>query len=175
MTTAPSDTPEALAAEAEAAQAREEIVAESASFIWLDIPLQPWSYARESQLARLIAIDVPAGDLDELPQLQARLDELKAKDPTTADMTLADVADVATYVPTAAKLLFIACVPQHLWFHLRGKPAALIAEVEKWAEENIPPDQECEACVLAQKVRSAHLQIMAMRRPQRRGTRHEGN
>lgn len=168
MQTAPPDSEETIH-EQTAEAARVAAVSESESHTWNGVPLQPWGEACASLHARLVALDLPGGDLDELPRIQARLAEKQAAEPELRHLSLEDVVDLQTYLPTAAKLLYIAAEPREKWFHLRARPMTLIAEVEAWTAANIAPDQACAACLLAQKISTTHLQVLALRRVKRMG------
>lgn len=163
-----------LTAAITAESTRERIVAECESHAWKNVSLQPWSYECQTLLARIVACDVPGGDLDDLPRIRQRYDDLQAREPS--DMQFEDVVDFDLYLPTAAKALYILAVPRSTWFHLRATPMRLLAAIEAWREENIQPQDVPAACLLAQRILSEHRQLMPMHRPRGKGAHsQEGN
>ncbi len=144
--------------------------------VWNGEPLQPYSRARESLLVRLIELDVPSSDLDDLSYYAAHLDAYMAENPNAVRQSIGELADLSSYLPTAAKLLFLCAHPAEAFDSLRGKPGKFIRAIEDWAEKNIRPEQIEEACWLAMRMRYAHRSVMAMHRPQKGdGRAHEGN
>jgi hypothetical protein len=157
---APADSPLDPAAFAlAAAEDRRQTVLNSESHAWRDITLEPWNAGRQRLFARITALDVPGGDLEDLERLRLRFDQLKAEDPSSS-LTFADVVNYDLYLPAAAKVLYIAAVPQDQWFHLRAHPARLLDAIEAWAEENIRLDEIEAACDLARRILTEHRKLV---------------
>lgn len=148
---------------------RERIVANAEFHAWNGTALEPWSEARESLLARLVELDVPGGDLNDLPRIKARFEELIAANKIEASVRLEDVVNLSLYLPTAAKLLYLASYKPEEFYHLRGRPALFIDTIDLWAATNIVPEQQAEACFLAQRIRSEHKALVPVRRVKRLG------
>jgi hypothetical protein len=166
----PPEDPADLRYEQTTAAAREEAYAAASEHRWNDKTLQPWSQERESLLVRLVEADVPASDLEQIPlvraRLQSRLDALRAAGQPAPEMTVEEVLDVQLYLPTAAKLLYLASHEPQQFDHLRGRDAGrFLRAVESWAAEAIQPGQEWPAVLLALEIRTAHHRVRALRRP----------
>lgn len=161
MTPAPALDADTYAAQA--AADREKTVIESESHQWRGIPLAPWGRALQTVYARLIALDVPGGDPEEIPALRARFDEMKARE--NVDVTFEQCANLEIYLPAAQKVLFLAAEPPDQWFHLRGQPARLLARIEAWGAEHIPPEETAAACTLAAQILTEHRALVPMHRP----------
>ncbi len=170
MLPAPPDTFEAFATTA--AAERERIVSECESHDWNDLPLHPWSHERHSLYRRLQALDLPGGDLDDLPIMRQRYDALRAANPTDTT-TFEECVDWAIYLPAAGKVLYIAAHTIEEWFHLRAHPVRLLAAIQAWQEKHIAPEQMPAACVLAQRILSEHRQLIPMLKPHGKGTHNE--
>lgn len=164
---------------AEAEMERERIWNDDKCRQWNGEPLQPWSRERATLLARLVAADVPGGDLSDLPLMRARLADRQANAPDDAAvqaLTLEQIVDVMVYLPMAAKLLYLASHQPRDWDHLRGERVGVfLREIETWADEAIPPGEEWKAVHTAVQTLTAHQKMMAMRRPTPGARRHEGN
>ena len=164
---------------AEAERARETTWAEDKERAWNGQPLLPWSRGRESLLARLVAADVPGGDLEDVPLIEGRLERRKEETPESEAvqaLTIEGVINVLEYLPMAAKLLYLARHEPQQWDHLRGQHvAAFLRAIETWAETAIEPGQEWLAVRTAVEIKTAHRKMMAMRRPTPGARRHEGN
>ena len=171
MNTAPPADPdpssESYAATAEIE--RQRIVAESEAHAWRGQLLQPWARGTQTLYARLVTLDLPGGDLEDLPHMRQRFEELKAQNPT--DATFDQCVDFDLYLPAATKVLFLVAVPGDQWFHLRGQPARLIAHIEAWGAENISDGEKAEACHLASRILTEHRAVMPMSRPMGGGHR----
>jgi hypothetical protein len=159
----PSDTdPESFAAAAE--KDRRETVLGSNAHAWRSIPLQAWNGGRQREFARIAALDLPGGNLEDLEQLKERFDALKDKGP--ADLTFAEVVDYDLYLPAATKVLYLAAVPKDQWFHLRAHPARLLDAIEAWGEESIAAHDVPEACELARQILTEHRKLVPQLRVQ---------
>lgn len=157
---APTDDPSSHAAFAlAAAEERRQTVLGSESHAWRAISLEPWNAGRQRLFARITALDVPGGNLEDLEQLRVRFDQLKAQEPDST-LTFAEVVNYDLYLPAAAKVLYIAAVPQDQWFHLRAHPARLLDAIEAWAEENILPEEIEAACDLARRILTEHRKLV---------------
>lgn len=167
-----SDSPEAFAAAA--AEERRSIILNSTSHAWRDLPLQAWNAGRQREYARIAALDVPGGDLDDLERLKQRFDELKVQDPAST-LTFADVVNYDLYLPAAMKVLYLAAVPRDQWFHLRAHPARLLDAIEAWGEEHIAPEEVEQACDLARRILTEHRAVMPQLRIQGGSAQPSGN
>lgn len=158
---------------------REKAWQEDGEAEWNGQRLQSWSRARETLLARLVAVDVPGGALEDLAAMQARLDERKAQDPGNDALqaaTLEGFVNVMEYLPTAAKVLYLAAHEPQEWDHLRGvRVTVFLRAIEEWAETAIEPGAEWKAVMTAVNITTAHRQMVAMRRPTPGTRNHAGN
>lgn len=143
---------------------REAVAAGAESHVWNGLPLTPWDAGSASLLARLVSLDLPADSLDDVPRLEAYFAELAAKE-QAANLVFEEAVDLTTYLPTAAKLLFIAATPRAQWFPLRSRPLQLIEKIEAWTLENIPPEEVRAACSLAARIAGEYRKVQAIRRP----------
>ena len=164
------DADEAFAATA--AANRENLYDEVENAAWNGRLLEPFSAGRASLLARLVKADLPCADLDDLPLMDARLEALKTglTDPeeiaAASSVTLGEVTGhFALYLPTAWKVLFLCSHRPEQFDHLRGSASAFLRAIESWAEQNVRPHQYQDACLLAQKLTSAHRSFVVIPRP----------
>lgn len=130
-----------------------------------DLLLHPWSHERHSLCARLIAADVPAQPLSEL----ARLQGLVSQTPGLAEVGLSRYVDLTPYLPTAEKVLYLAAHEPHEFAHVRSSLARFFAAIADWAAENIPLDQQEQACLTAHRILTQHESVLAMNAPRRGG------
>lgn len=172
---APSDAPpiDVRDYEAEAAALRQRAYDEASEGVWNGKRLFPWSQGRQSIHARLLALDLPGPDLDELSFYAAYLEARKREHPTEVLPTLPQLINFEALLPAAAKLLYLSSHKPEVLDDLRATPWRLIREIEKWTEANIAPDQVEEACWLAQRIRAAHRSAQAMHRPSKHDGRHD--
>lgn len=173
MTTAPSADSETNIIDfpARAAADRERTVAECESHDWRGIPLSPWGRGLQTLYARLSALDVPGGDLEDIPRLRTRYEELQAREPS--DLTFEQCVNFDLYLAAATKVLFLAAVPQQEWFHLRGQPPRLLAHMEEWGAEHIGDADKAAACLLASQILTEHRAVMPMLRQQESGKKRD--
>lgn len=178
LTLAPPDD-EGQAAEQRAEDAREQGYSESYEMIWNDEPLEPYTRARESLLVRLVSADAPCKPLEDLPVLlkyiEQQMEEREKRGQDSPPIILSNVVDFGDYLPTAAKLLFLCSYPPEVFDSWRGRPGFFIRQIENWTEAHIPPDRVEAACLLAQKIRYAHRQQMAIHQPNKHQHRDSGN
>ena len=160
-------------AELTASLQREQTYAALGTRTWNDLPLHPWSMARDSLPSRLIALDLPGHDLADLPLIRERYAELCAKNP--AAPPIESLLDFGLYLGSAAKLLSLAAHAPEDFDALRSKPARFLREIEDWSVENITPDQTPAACLLAAEIRTAWRQFRPIPRPSRAGSDDSGN
>lgn len=173
MTTAPPADSETniLDFPTRAAADRERTVAECESHDWRGLPLSPWGRGLQTLYARLSALDVPGGDLEDIPRLRTRYEELQAREPS--DLTFEQCVNFDLYLPAATKVIFLAAVPQQEWFHLRGQPARLLARMEEWGAEHIGDADKAAACLLASQILTEHRAVMPMLRQQESGRKRD--
>jgi len=152
---APEDEAYATTAEHQ----REDAWQRDREWIWNDAPLQPWSRERESLFVRITDLDEASSGLDTVPLI---IDRLKAKD---ASLSIEQVIDAHQFIEQAALVLYLASHLPEQWDSLRGRPSAFLRAANAWAEKAIPPGSEWPAIHQAVQMRSAHRQMIAIRRP----------
>lgn len=166
--TPPSDDPAAaVAAQAEAS--RQEAWHADKENRWNQAALKPWSRERESLFVRITDLDEASSGLDTVPVI---IERLKAKD---ASLGIEQVLDPHQFIEQAALVLYLASHEPEQWDHLRGRPSAFLRAANAWAEESIPLGSEWAAIHQAVKMRTAHRQMIAIRRPSGSSGGHSGN
>lgn len=134
---------------------------------WRGEPLKPWSMERETLLARLIELDLPGEDLAELPGIVQRYEAAQAESARKGDSLppLENMINIMGYLPTAAKVLYLAAHGEEEFALLRSRPGRFIVAISSWAESNITPAEVFDACLLAARIHDDWKQFKPMYRP----------
>lgn len=156
----PDETP---AAAIQAEQAREKAWQAAKENTWQDKPLKPWTRERESLFVRLVDQDEAASGLSNIPIIMERLNTGRQ---INVELGIEQVLDAHQFIEQAALVLYLASHEPEQWDHLRGRPAAFLRAANAWAETNIPLGSEWPAIHQAVAMRSAHRQMIAVRKPQ---------
>ena len=86
-----------------------------------------------------------------------------------ADLDLSRYVDLTPYLPTAEKVLYLAPHEPHELAHVRSSLTRFFAAISDWAAENIPLDQQEQACLAAHRIITQHESVLAMHAPRRGG------
>jgi|GEM_PF-3669133 len=167
--TPPSDDPASAAVAAQAEASRQEAWHADNEHTWNQAALKPWSRERESLFVRITDLDEASSGLDTVPLIMERL---KAKD---ASMSIEQVLDPHQFIEQAGLVLYLASHEPEEWDSLRGRPSAFLRAANTWAEKAIPLGGEWPAIHQAVKMRTAHRQMIAIRRPSGHSGGHAGN
>lgn len=169
MTTPLSDTDFA----AQATQERSDTLQQdTAGYVWHKQVLQPYSPRREL-LFQLISRQM--GTLPEYERCSTL--ESMALVEEYAEKRVAEFPDIAAqqcinwalFLPETALTLYLVHHEPAAWAPLRADIPQWIEVIMLWAEENILFDEMEAAARLALRIRTAHLQFIAIPRPERSG------
>lgn len=136
---------------------------------WNQKPLEPWTRERESLFIRITELDEATSGLESVPVIIQRLEEKGSK------LGIEQVINPHQFIEAASLVLFLASHKPEQWDHLRGRPAAFIRAANEWAEKNIPLGMEWPAIHQAVALRTAHQQMIAIRRPSAHSGGSSGN
>jgi hypothetical protein len=123
-------------------ESREEIF--SGSYHWKGQDLLPYTPTKKGTWDRLCAVDVPL--------------------PMNEELRNAEV-----YAPQAYKLLYLLTHRTEDYAHLRAKPEAFLAEIERWVDANCTHADTLSAVLLALKIHNDQLKMIAVPKPGERG------
>ena len=155
-----------------AAAQREQLWDEEGTRSFAGLPLLPWSRERHTLAARLVALDLPAPALAELVRIREMLDARK----DAPFVPLSFAVDLAAYLPTAEKILWLATHEADEINALRTRPTLLLQTVSEWSVSVISPELFEPACLLAHRLTSEHLRVQPMPMPNKKGKgRDSGN
>jgi hypothetical protein len=156
--------PDELPASAiEAEQAREKAWQADKDNVWNGEPLKAWTRERESLFVRLVDQDEALSGLANIPVITERLN---AASQGKTSLGIEQILDAHQFIEQASLVLFLASHEPEQWDHLRGRPAAFLRAANAWAEINIPLGSEWPAIHQAVAMRTAHRQMVAVRKPQ---------